>query len=389
MPEPCQYCDRVCINTEELQGHIKGHHRGDFAYDLITDTFQCRACLKTFQSESGVKIHIKKAHKVTTSISELLNNKNDRPRPVRPKYECQICHKTFKSKKTLKFHLVCHSEVKENVKPVLNKFGDENGGLIGQSRQKRDIDSQKCPRMNRVHCSVCQLMFTTDEDLQRHKRMNPNGECHDVLNNIQNKRVRCINRACPKTFKSRKELEDHMRLNHERNSLYKCKFCAKICRDNYELNRHERRKHTFNESTGKIEYKCRHCEQSFTHPSHLKAHERALHLKTGLNCKQCGLKFEQMEELRKHEKVHTKTGRHPCGYCGKYFKHKGDASRHERMHAGQGWRKCRFCLKVFRDAGVLNKHERRHLQVKLFRCVKCGMFLATSFTLKMHMKTHE
>ena len=274
-----------------------------------------------------------------------------------------------------------------------NKYSLERHDLLHQ----RDDAYRGPPRINRFACFACSLMFSSHEELDSHHRLYPDGKCTGTkVKSTKNKSsggLRCTIRTCPERFPSDDLLRKHVRHTHG-NRVYTCDVCERVCRDNFDLKRHQSKKHSVNRRTGEIEYPCTApgCSQTCSTGAELAHHER-IHSSTRVTkdaqheCEQCHRAFKNAESHKKHLKVHLYSGRsHKCVYCNKAYKYKGDVLRHQRTHTGDGLLKCRFCFKLCRDKGVLSKHERTHTKEKPYRCDVCEKGLGTSFSLQVHLK---
>ncbi len=100
-------------------------------------------------------------------------------------------------------------------------------------------------------------------------------------------------RDCPRVFKRRQSLVNHLRSKHLRR-VHPCSACDLIFFTNDSYREH-RNTHLL----------CPVCKQPFTEIRNLKRHERSKHLELTFSCGVCGEQFCRKEYLKIHMKKHT------------------------------------------------------------------------------------
>lgn len=78
---------------------------------------------------------------------------------------------------------------------------------------------------------------------------------------------------CPKTFKMKKYLDNHLRI-HLNLQPYRCKFCDRRFNDKSDMNWHELT------HTGNYKHFCQYCQKGFAKPRLVLIHERQCKNKT-------------------------------------------------------------------------------------------------------------
>ena len=103
-------------------------------------------------------------------------------------------------------------------------------------------------------------------------------------------------------------------------------------------------------------YKCKKCNSSFTHKSHLKTH---MH-------------------------IHNRDRPYKCKICKSLFAQKYSLKIHMSTHIGQRPYKCDLCNSSFVLKNTFQIHIRTHTKERTYKCEVCN----SSFTHKSHIKTH-
>ena len=161
--------------------------------------------------------------------------------------------------------------------------------------------------------------------------------------------------TCNKTFSSKSNLNNHIKVFHDNTINYPCAQCSRKFKRRYEWRDHVEKNHS--------KFTCVTCLKIFKHKNHLRNHVEFFHeSKLNFSCKQCNRKFRSKSSLQSH------TSR----------KH-----RFENKVQHQGFNKeepdepistfdCKKCSKTFLNSTLLRKHK--------FNCSKEG---------KMIEKAHE
>lgn len=99
---------------------------------------------------------------------------------------------------------------------------------------------------------------------------------------------------CPKTFKSWRNLADHLRRVHSKEKKHECSYCNKKFVDNYMLKVHIRT------HTGLRPYQCKLCDKAFIRSDSLKEHMATHGSRKLYDCNQCMKKFTSKRGYARH-----------------------------------------------------------------------------------------
>ncbi|XP_061662397.1 zinc finger protein 888 isoform X1 [Syngnathoides biaculeatus] len=219
-------------------------------------------------------------------------------------------------------------------------------------------------------CSQCSASFANLRALTAHHK-----RCH-----LDGSRLPHICSICSGSFGSAGEL-----LEHRRSHVAKRYVCVQ-CGDGFDsllarsLHRQAHRV--------KRQFKCAHCEKTYTRRSDVKRHMSAHTGERPHKCGQCGKRFSLRFMLVKHLRVHTGERPFQCSHCAKRFTLASVLARHERMHTGEKPFLCSQCGKAFLSQGELSKHYRSHVDERPFGCSLCDKRFKSKKTQQEHMVSH-
>lgn len=203
---------------------------------------------------------------------------------------------------------------------------------------------------------------------------------------------------CQKIYKNNSNLVRHEKL-HSGIRPFACKFCDKSFTIQSQLRGHEKR------HTGDLPYNCKKCNKQFLRPSVVNQHEKICPGKVDkifkkscimddekqFSCTYCPKKFISMTSLQMHEIIHTGEKPFGCKFCDKKFNQKGNAKTHEALHYEnkgiEGEFSCRFCKENFHYHHVMIRHLKIHTNGKPFDCAYCGKLWAKKSRLEPHEKS--
>ena len=165
---------------------------------------------------------------------------------------------------------------------------------------------------------------------------------------------------CPKSYKSRQGLENHVRTKHEESS-FKCDHCNESFVSFYRLQMHELKHPTQS-------FKCHLCQKVCGSQTGLDFHVTTHLLGESnnkiLKCDHCSYTTFQGPYLKKHLA--------------------------EKHGIGEARFKCDICNRVFSSSGHLKNHrEGVHLKNVKYKCNKCNYFAYCEVNLKGHKRTNH
>ena len=176
--------------------------------NLTSHSSKCEYCFKNFNNSLKLKTHIWKVHQWAT------------------KHDCLFCKKSFDSLNDLKEHL------------------------------------ENCEEPNRFKCK-CGKKFSHYSNLLRHKKMENDGKCNNVIENCH----KC--NQCDRNFKFEKDLNNHQIKSHNRPKI-KCQNCELEFMSNVALKKHTKEKHP-------TKHYCKICSREFCNKNYLNIHMKNIH----------------------------------------------------------------------------------------------------------------
>uniref|UniRef100_A0A915BBL1 C2H2-type domain-containing protein n=1 Tax=Parascaris univalens TaxID=6257 RepID=A0A915BBL1_PARUN len=126
--------------------------------------------------------------------------------------------------------------------------------------------------------------------------------------------------SCNKIYKSKKDLQDHIIIHHERR--YECERCTRTFVSEKRMHAHQMKKHSVlslkkvkTDKGGKL-YRCERCERTYetyyNFKEHLAKHDGKL-----FECSICNKQLSGQSALSRHSKIHDKP--HECMMCSNRF----------------------------------------------------------------------
>ncbi|OXA53944.1 Zinc finger protein 26 [Folsomia candida] len=223
-------------------------------------------------------------------------------------------------------------------------------------------------------CSSCAQSFIAESALTRHL-----GRAHGI--------IPCP--ACPATFSSSKEKDDHVRSAHHAAAPFQCALCGNKFRRRNKLAIHMVVHHEIGEKT----FSCGKCGKKFVLEENFNRHVTLHDLEQvkPIVCEVCDSRFEDEERLATHHETHHDAkSKYRCSYCGTGCTSKNNLNRHIRTHTREKPEKCDQCGETFMDRLTLERHVvREHVGTKSHTCHVCGQAFYLQADLRTHLYIHE
>jgi hypothetical protein len=207
------------------------------------------------------------------------------------------------------------------------------------------------------------------------------------------KPIVCKMHKCYHLFYTKRDLAQHMKIEHQRNedNTYKCLYCGKNFQAQQSLNKHVRDHHK------EIYHKCEKCPQFFRTKKQKMEHLIKKHGEKQLLCIICGKGFPQNALRSRHTGQKHQNEAIKCTfqkYCNEWFKTNEDLQRHIREEHKNLTFKCLFCDRGnYSDKKFLAQHIRKkHVDVALWcdYTKNCSSCFKTDEDRKKHYKEkHE
>ncbi|XP_035701487.1 zinc finger protein 2-like [Folsomia candida] len=189
----------------------------------------------------------------------------------RAAFECPNCSKMFKTKSAFTQHLVTHDP---NVKVKCQICGKISKNPALYSTHLARVHSDR----ERPSCDICDRVFFSRVTLRKHR--------DTVHTRIEGRaRFPCKIPGCGKTYLNKGSLWSHVKAEHGEN---------------------------------KVRFGCTLCPKEFKNRTDLADHIRTHTTEKPFSCPTCGKKFRQRQHLKPHQKTHLdKSAREsfPCLDC--------------------------------------------------------------------------
>ena len=295
-------------------------------------------------------------------------------------YACQICLKTFNSnsnaRKHVKIHGVCTEPVEDRTCPhcgITFRYA-----ALCQLHIKRTCLHKRSPR-----CEECDEEFPTRLELKDHIRtVHEKDErrcshCDFVAMSVRSKlthekavhfNLKC--KQCKKIFSSESSMADHGCTKPEN---LQCSECEKVFDSRKEMKDHMNFIHKG------LQHACHVCNAALATEKNLKRHIRTVHqiLVQRFPCPvaYCGKSLKDQRTLNNHVKTHNLSSRSdPCPDCGKILASTDSLRQHIKMvHKKDLKQVCEDCGKIFPSLTQLQLHEEMaHMRGLMQLCQLCG-----------------
>ncbi|KAF2902112.1 hypothetical protein ILUMI_04075 [Ignelater luminosus] len=263
----CEICIAEFDNCFEFLDH-QGEHDGQ-------PVFQCDKCPEIFTTRKNLVEHDKNHRTSCPQCGKMILKSSMKLHLVKhtDKYKCMQCNGRFNSKAALSQHVVTvHTDIKDHICETCGKR------FSSQTAMRVHMRSHSDERL--YPCKLCNYAGRTASAIYVHMSTHAN----DL----------CVCEVCSKTFKSNRNLNDHLRRVHSKIKKHHCTYCDKKFVDKYMLRVHIRC------HTGVRPYQCTVCEKAFIRSDGLREHMTTHGQRTLYDCRDCGKKFTSKRGVTRH-----------------------------------------------------------------------------------------
>ncbi|XP_058066114.1 zinc finger protein 567-like [Anopheles bellator] len=250
--------------------------------------------------------------------------------------KCPICEKKFRSRVKLVQHKEMHlnpdqfrcelcAEVHQNIKDHMQNKHKERTFCCEECGKRFPFQTRLKAHIRKMHtvkdvpCDQCDKAFSkyTIED---HKRA------------VHGAGFICEH--CPRKFKSRFQLDNHMEEHSVslRSTKVSCDVCGIVVRNKYNLTTHMKRMHMEHAPVS-----CGSCGKEFKSKRNLDAHLTNVCTDRSFPCTICGKPFKKKIKLKEHMTTHTKSPLYQCPYCPKTFSFETQLYTHRKQAHYEQW----------------------------------------------------
>lgn len=294
----CPLCDTVFHNIQQLMNHVDVHIN-----DLrvgVDYAFRCSVCSVIFDKRSLLLSHLGNCHHLDFM-----------------QHRCEFCDCVCKTAYNLQTH-----------QKAIHKI--QMAKLNGKNETKKEnevVKSKKCKDKGIAYCSLCQIFFATEGQLQMHASKvheNKPDDSSAVTAKPRNTQKFC--QYCSAPYKSWNRLMQHI-LGHRQSGVYMCLMCTNAAfLTKEDLHKHE--EFCSGESSqGKLPtvFECKECHELFKQENWLIAHQKNIHSKKAMfPCHLCNLVCKSNYSLVRHIQIAHEKKKHfySCQICKEMDKEK-------------------------------------------------------------------
>ncbi|KAF4526757.1 hypothetical protein B566_EDAN015104 [Ephemera danica] len=375
----CDLCGESYLGRKRLQVHMKNHTAHS------ERQFKCDICGKGFTKNCELKLHSSRHLNSKTlkcpKCDKMFYHANDvrlhmKIHAEKGSFKCKECLRSFTCKRYLAVHKI-KSHVEEWVfKCKTCEYSASKLKVIAEHcQEKHEINADQllnhCDISSPFQCDTCKTYFNNIINLREHKTKY-HGSCK--VRAPRKKMFTCD--VCGDLFLSQILCTYHVKNMHGNFSdciqgqtggeRFECASCPKSFKSKYYLIQHMRT----HKSSGVKPYKCQYCVSSFATERVHADHERMHRGETPYQCTYCLQSFPSSNVLQRHKRSHTKP--FICQYCGKGCDSKNRLMVHQRVHTGERPFKCKFCEKAYKQKQEMEFHQLTHSMEKKYKCSICN-----------------
>ena len=284
---------------------------------------------------------------------------------------CDICHSYYCNQKALQNHKeMAHSNVNQN---LTDSFHDEEIQNDFEAKISENCDANIEEIVETYNCNKCSKTFKQKRNLNDH------------LRKFHKKGLKYRCEICGKSFVKRFNLKDHIDKFHV-DIDGKCDFC-----DQTFINKSEMIEHYDSQHEELKTYKCEYCQGTFGTSKQLKSHKTKENHKKVSKCEYCDTQFTNLKKLKRHVKIMHPVKLEPvvCNYCGKQLKKKYYLKQHVQNYHILSKEKCKICGLLYYPHYLKIHIKNKHDNVKNHQCDSCGMAFSHKSSLDSHVRSHH
>ncbi|XP_050098527.1 zinc finger protein 28-like [Anopheles aquasalis] len=253
--------------------------------------------------------------------------------------KCPLCEKKFRSRGKL----LAHKDMHLNPDQYRCKVCEEVHQNIEEHMQNKHQERTFC-------CEVCGKRFPFQTRLNAHVRKMHTAKdiiCEQCNKAFSKYTIEDHKRAvhgngficehCPRSFKSRFQLENHMEEHRVEESGVRpakatCTVCGIVVRNKYNLTTHMKRMHTEQKPA-----RCESCGKVFKSKHNLDAHRANVCTDRSFPCTICSKRFKKKIKLKEHMTTHTRSALYQCPYCPMRFSFETQLYTHRKQAHYEQW----------------------------------------------------